>query len=209
MASDVFSMAANVLPALPWDVRAIRDDGGMIGMRVLAAGDGRLECTLSGHEAHVGLQLTLPVESPERGGFSIDCRIEQIIAIGRQELEAELEVLGVTRRKPHRTAQRGDARAGAAIFVVCAANHGLGTELRGEVVDVSAGGIGLATSAPVQPGDRLRVETVYDGIGIRGEVQVVAVDRGAAGTWRAACRFTRLPLETAHELAGRGPQRAA
>src|SRR5919108_3171558 len=90
MASEVFVMAANVLPALPWDVRAIRDDGGIIDLRVLARGDGRLACTLRGDEARAGLGLTLPVESTTRGGFSIGCLIDRIIPIGGHQCSAGL-----------------------------------------------------------------------------------------------------------------------
>jgi PilZ domain len=206
---DVLAMALDVLPAPPWEARALRADGGPIGVRLLGARDGRLHCTLDDVDVDSGLSLTIPVESRERGGFSLVCVVEEVVPLGASRLAADLRVAEVTRRKPFRSSMREDARSAAVLWVVEAANHGTGTELTGWVVDVSPGGIGFVVGAPVQPHDRLRVETRYDGIGIAGEVLVLDVARGAAGGWRASCRFTELPEETRLELDARRHGEAA
>lgn len=195
-----FAMALDVLPPAPWDVRAIRADGGPVGLRLLGARDGRLHCTLDSVDVESGLELTIPVESPERGGFSVVCAVEEIVPLGASRLAADLRVTEVARRKPFRVDPRDDARTPAVLWVLEAVNHGVGTELTAWAVDVSPGGIGFMVTALLQPGDRLLVQTRYDGVGIQGEVEVTAVDRGAEGGWRAACRFTDLPDETRAEL---------
>jgi hypothetical protein len=206
---EVLAMALDVLPAPPWDARAIRADGGPIGLRLLAERDGRLHCTLDSVDADTGLELTIPVESRERGGFSVVCVVEAAVPLGASRLAAELRVSGVARRKPFRASAREDARAAVVLWAVEAANHGIGTELTGRVIDVSSGGMAFVVDRPLQPGDRLRVETIYGGVGIQGEVLVLDVDRGEAGGWRAASRFTDLPAETREQLDARRPGRAA
>jgi hypothetical protein len=198
-----FAMALDVLPAAPWDVRAIRADGGPVGLRLLGARDGRLNCTLDQVDVQSGLELTIPVELPERGGFSVVCAVEEIVPLGASRLAADLRVIEVQRRKPFRADSRDEARTPAVLWVLEAVNHGVGTELTGWAVDVSAGGIGFMISVLLQPGDRLLVQTRHDGVGIQGEVEVIGVDRGAEGGWRAACRFTDLPEETRAELEAR------
>lgn len=196
-------MALDVLPAAPWDVRAIRADGGPVGLRLLAARDGRLHCTLDAVDVESGLELTIPVELPDRGGFSVVCAVEEIVPLGASRLAADLRVVEVARRKPFRGDARDEARTPAVLWVLEAVNHGVGTELTGWAVDVSAGGIGFMVTALLQSGDRLLVQTRHDGVGIQGEVEVLGVDRGAEGGWRAACRFTDLPDETRAELEAR------
>ncbi|HET6849971.1 MAG TPA: PilZ domain-containing protein [Gaiellales bacterium] len=198
-----FAMALDVLPAAPWDVRAIRADGGPVGLRLLAARDGRLHCTLDAVDVESGLELTIPVELPDRGGFSVVCAVEEIVPLGASRLAADLRVVEVARRKPFRGDARDEARTPAVLWVLEAVNHGVGTELTGWAVDVSAGGIGFMVTALLQSGDRLLVQTRHDGVGIQGEVEVLGVDRGAEGGWRAACRFTDLPDETRAELEAR------
>ena len=198
-----FAMALDVLPAAPWDVRAIRADGGPVGLRLLGARDGRLHCTLDSVDVQSGLELTIPVESPIRGGFSVVCAVEEIVPLGASRLAADLRVTEVQRRKPFRADSRDEARTPAVLWVLEAVNHGVGTELTGWAVDVSAGGIGFMVSVLLQPGDRLLVQTRHDGVGIQGEVEVIGVDRGAEGGWRAACGFTDLPEETRAELEAR------
>src|SRR5690242_17513083 len=204
-----FAMALDVLPPAPWDARAIREDGGPVGLRLLGAKDGRLHCTLDSVDIESGLALTIPVELPERGGFSVACAVEEVVPLGASRLAVDLRVTEVTRRKPFRAAPRDEARSPAVLWVVEAVNHGVGTELTGWVVDVSPGGIGFMVTVLLQPGDRLLVQTHYDAIGIQGEVMVTAVDRGAEGGWRAACQFTDIPAETLAELDARRPDRAA
>lgn len=202
------AMALDVLPSAPWDVRAIRADGGPVGLRLLGAREGRLQCTLDSVDVESGLELTIPVESPDRGGFSVVCEVEEIVPLGASRLAADLRVVDVARRKPFRADPRDEARTPAVLWVVEAVNHGVGTELTGWAVDVSPGGIGFMVTVLLQPGDRLLVQTRHDGIGIQGEVEVTGVDRGAEGGWRAACRFTDLPDETRAELDARS-RRAA
>jgi hypothetical protein len=201
-------MALDVLPAAPWDVRAIRADGGPVGLRLLGARDGRLHCTLDSVDVESGLELTIPVESPERGGFSVVGVVEEIVPLGASRLAADLRVIDVQRRKPFRADSRDEARTPAVLWVLEAMNHGVGTELTGWAVDVSAGGIGFMVSVLLQPGDRLLVQTRHDDVGIQGEVEVIGVDRGAEGGWRAACRFTDLPEETRAELEARSGKAA-
>jgi len=202
-------MALDVLPAAPWDVRAIRADGGPVGLRLLGARDGRLHCTLDSVDIESGLELTIPVESTERGGFSVVCSVEEIVPLGASRLAADLRVLEVERRKPFRAGSRDEARTPAVLWVLGAVNHGVGTELTGWTVDISPGGIGFQVSSLLQPGDRLLVQTRYEAVGIQGEVEVTGVDRGPDGGWRAACRFTELADETRAEIAARRPDRAA
>jgi PilZ domain len=203
-----FAMALDVLPPAPWDVRAIRADGGPVGLRLLGAREGRLHCTLDAVDIETGLSLTIPVESPERGGFSVECAVEEVVPLGASRLAADLRVVEVARRKPFRVDARDEARTPAVLWVLEAVNHGVGTELTGWAVDVSPGGIGFMVTALLQPGDRLLVQTRYDGIGIQGEVEVTGVDRGAEGGWRAGCRFVDLADETRAQLDARAGRAA-
>src|SRR5881392_870744 len=110
-----FAMALDVLPPAPWDARAIREDGGPVGLRLLGARDGRLHCTLDSVDVQSGLELTIPVESPERGGFSVVGVVEEIVPLGASRLAADLRVIDVQRRKPFRADSRDEARTPAVL----------------------------------------------------------------------------------------------
>jgi hypothetical protein len=178
----------------------LRDDGGTIGLNLLEPRDTRLYCSLRTLDAREGLKLTLPVDTDERGGYSIGCEIDQIFFIGGLDSAARLIITEVTRRKAYRAKDRIDTTDAATLYILGSAHHPVGECLIARVVDISPGGIGLTSESPLDRGDRVRIDTVIEGITIHTEALVVQTSSAAFGRFRAGCQFTRLPLATQHAL---------
>jgi hypothetical protein len=208
-ASDWFEIAMGVLPSLPMQTRAIRDDGGLIGLTILEPREQQLYCSLSMLDARDGLRLTIPVETSERGGYSIGCEIDQVYFMGGLDSAAHLTILEVARRKPYRTKERIETTAMTTLHVISSAHHPLGTRLLGRVIDISAGGVGLTSESPLEVGDRIRVDATVEGITIHTEARIVQASRATFGRWRAGCQFTALPLPTQHALDALSPHAAS
>jgi hypothetical protein len=198
--APLFEIAVGVLPRLPFEVCALREDGGTIGLTLQQPRDGRLYCSLSALDAREGLKLTIPVDTSERGGYSIGCEIDQVFFMGGLDSAARLAITEVTRRKPHRGKERIDTTELSDVHVLSSARHPVGTSLLARVVDVSPGGIGFTSDSQLDRGDRVRIHTEIEGITIHGDALVVQTSPAAFGRFRAGCQFTRLPLATQHAL---------
>jgi hypothetical protein len=193
-------IALGVLPRLPLEVRALRDDGGAIGLTLLEPRDGQLYCSLSTLDAREGLELTIPIETSARGGYGIRCQIDQVYFMGALDSAAHLSITEVTRRKPYRTAERIETSAVTALHIITSSQHPVGETLLGRVLDVSADGIGFTSEAPLDLGDRLQVNATIEGLTIHAQATVVQTSRAPFGRFRTGCQFTRLPLATQHAL---------
>ena len=202
-------IALGVLPSLPLEVRALRDDGGTIGLTLLEPRDGRLYCSLSTLDAREGLKLTIPIDSSERGGYGIGCEIDQVYFMGALDSAAHLTVIEVTRRKPYRTAERIETSAMTTMHIVSSGHHPVGETLLGRVLDISPGGLGFTSEAPLDIGDRLQVNATIEGITIHAQATVVQTGRVAFGRFRAGCQFTRIPLATQHAIKALATEKAA
>jgi hypothetical protein len=197
---DWLELAIGVLPSLPHDVTCIRNDGGQVRLTVLEQRDGYLYCEMSMLEAREGLQLTIPIDGGDRGGYSIGGEIRTVYFMGGLHSAAQLDVTEVRRRKPYRTKERIEATAIATLHVIASQHHQLATPLLGRVIDLSSSGIGFTTESQLTAGDRLRIDTHIAGVTLHAEITVVQTGRIAFGRWRAGCQFTRLPLHTQHQL---------
>jgi hypothetical protein len=175
----LLELAVGVLPRLPLEVLALRDDGGTIGITILEPRDTRLYCSLSALDAREGLKLTIPVDTDERGGYSIGCEIDQIFFMGGLDSAARLIITEVTRRKAYRAKDRIDTTDAATLYILGSAHHPVGECLIARVVDISPGGIGLTSESPLDRGDRVRIDTVIEGITIHTEALVVQTSTAA------------------------------
>jgi hypothetical protein len=197
---DWLELAIGVLPPLPHDVTCIRNDGGQVRLTLLEQRDGHLYCQISMLEAREGLQLTIPIENGDRGGYSIGCEIRTVYFMGGLHSAAQLDVTEVRRRKPYRAKERIEATAIATLHVIASQHHQLATPLLGRVIDLSSSGIGFTTESQLTVGDRLRIDTHIAGVTLHAEITVVQTGRIAFGRWRAGCQFTQIPLHTQHQL---------
>jgi hypothetical protein len=202
MASSVelLEMALAILPTLPHDVTCLRQDGGQIRMTVVEQRDGHLFAQLSLLDAREGLVITIPAETRDGGGFSISCEITDVYFMGALESGANLTITDIQRRKPYRAKQRTETDSLASLYVIRAERAAVAAPVLGRVVDLSASGVGLSTNTELDIGDRLRIETQVGGVAVNGEIRVVKVARMAFGRWRLGCQFTRLPLDTQHQI---------
>lgn len=196
----LLGIAVGVLPRLPLEVRALRDDGGTVGLTVEKPHEGRLYCSLSALDAREGLNLTISIDTGERGGYSIGCEIDKVFFIGGLDSAARLRITEVTRRKPYRGKARIDTTDVSTLHIVSSACHPVGTRVLARVFDISPGGIGFTSETQLERGDRVRIDTDIEGITVHGEALVVRTSRAAFGRFRAGCQFTRLPLATQHSL---------
>jgi hypothetical protein len=193
-------MALALLPPLPRELTCILNDGGQIHVSLIEARDEHLFAELSLLDTREGLALTIPVETKDRGGYSIGCEIVDTYFMGGLDSAAKLTVTEVRRRKPYRAKDRAPADAVAHLHVIAAKHFRLGEALFARVLDVSSSGIGLAADQEFTIGDRLRLDTSIDGIAISAEISVVATTRIAFGRFRTGCQFRHIPLDTQHEL---------
>jgi hypothetical protein len=115
----------------------------------------------------------------------------------------------VARRKPYRSKERIDTTAVTALHVTSSVHYPVGTRLVGRVIDVSCAGIDFTSESPLALGDRLRVDTLVEGVTIHGEATVGQTATAAFGRARAGRQFTRLPLVTQHALEALTARKAA
>jgi hypothetical protein len=197
---ELLDMALAILPTLPHEVTCLRQDGGQIRLTLVEQREEHLFAQLSLLDAREGLVITIPVETRDGGGFSIGCEITDVYFMGALESGANLTVTEVQRRKPYRAKPRTETDSLASLHVIRAERAAVAATVLGRVVDLSASGVGVSTNTELDIGDRLRIETQIGGVSIDGEIRVVKAARMAFGRWRLGCQFTRLPLDTQHQI---------
>jgi PilZ domain len=197
---DWLTIALGVLPELPYEATCLRDDGGQLRMSLLDVREGQLYGTMASLEAEEGLQLTIPVERTERGGYSIGCTVTDVYFLGGIESGAMLRIDEVLRRKPYRLKERVAAESTAALRVITSSSLGPGTELLGRLLDISSSGAGLSLETELTAGDRIAIDTSVNGIRVIGEAVAMQSSRMAFGRWRVGCQFTGLPILTQHQI---------
>jgi hypothetical protein len=197
---ELLAMALALLPPLPRELTCLRNDGGQLRVSLIEERDGHLYAELSLLDAREGLTLTIPLETADRGGYSIGCDVIEIYFMGGLDSAAKLAVTEIARRKPYRAKERVATDAVAHLHIIAAKDFALGHAVFARVVDVSSRGIGLATDQEFAVGDRLRLDTSIKGIAISAEISVVATTRIAFGRFRTGCRFRHIPLDTQRGL---------
>jgi hypothetical protein len=197
---DWLTIALGVLPELPYEATCLRDDGGQLRMSLLDVRDGQLYGTMASLEAEQGLQLTIPIDRAERGGYSIGCTVTDVYFLGGIESGAMLRIDEVLRRKPYRLKERVAADSTAALRVITSSSLAPGTELLGRLLDISSSGAGLSLEAELTAGDRIAIDTSVNGIRVIGEAVAMQSSRMAFGRWRVGCQFTGLPILTQHQI---------
>jgi hypothetical protein len=196
----MLAMAVMLLPTLPREVTCLLDEGGQIHVRLTEARDGHLHAELSLLDSREGLLFTIPVETPDRGGYAIGCEIVDSYFMGGLHSGAKLAITEITRRKPYRAKERASTDAVANLSVIAAKHFRPAQTLFARVIDVSASGVGLAAEQELAIGDRLRLQTSIEGIPLSADITVVAKSRIAFGRWRTGCRLHGLLPGTAHQL---------
>src|SRR5207247_9970943 len=154
-------------------------DGGQIQISLIEARDEHLFAELSLLDTREGLPLTIPVETKDRGGYSIGCEIVDTYFMGGLGSAAKLAVTEVRRRKPYRAKDRAPADAVATLHVVAAKDFRLGEALFARVLDVSSSGIGLAAEQEFTICDRMRLGTSINAIAITAHISGVGTTRCA------------------------------
>jgi hypothetical protein len=204
---DLLKMALALLPPLPCERICLVDEGGQIRVLLIEARDQNLFAELSLLDVRDGLHLTIPIETRERGGYSIGCEIVDTYFMGGLDSAATLTVTEIARRKPYRAKERVPADAVANLHIIAAHRVRPGEAMFARVLDVSSSGIGLSTDQELTVGDRLRVETIIESVAISAVATIVATNRLAFGRFRLGCEFRHLPLQTQHQLDALQPDR--
>jgi hypothetical protein len=185
---DQLQLALGVLPALPCDVTALRAEGGRLDVRLTEVKDGRFSAQLSILDIRDGAELCIPIDH-RRGGFSIECRVKNSYLIGGLDALTSLEVLAVTRRKPHREHDRQSVQDTATVSVIAADQLPAGAQLTTRLLDVSAYGAAFLTEQAFEPGDLIRITATVNGRSISTVARVMNASRQAFGRKRIGCRF--------------------
>jgi PilZ domain len=184
-------MALDVLPEAPCRIVCLLDDGAKTEMRLLGtSGAGRLQAELPVIDAREGGEILIMVERG-RGGFLVVCRIDRTFFLGGLDGLVDLSVTSVTRRKPHRAAERISVDQTARIEVVIADHIPAGTTLAARMVDISPGGAAFLTEQPFHAGDQVRLVAVYEGLPISARARVANVSRQVFGRHRVGCEFSK------------------
>ena len=190
--ADLVALALGVLPAPPCQVAGLHGDGGKSELRVLGASPtGHLQAELPVIDAREGGEILIKVERG-RGGFLIACRVETAYFIGGLDGLVDLEVISVTRRKPHRATERMIIDETAQIDVLLAHKVAPGATLVAWLLDISAGGAAFLTEQPFDAGDQVRLRTVIRGRPVSTRAHVVNVSRQVFGRYRVGCEFSQL-----------------
>jgi hypothetical protein len=190
--ADLVALALGVLPALPCQVTGLHGDGGKSDLRVLGASPtGHLQAELPVIDAREGGEIMIKVERG-RGGFLITCRVETAYFMGGLDGLVDLEVISVTRRKPHRATQRMIVDETAQIDVLLAGRVAPGATVVARLLDISAGGAAFLTDLPFDAGDQVRLRTVIRGRPVSTSARVVNVSRQVFGRYRVGCEFSQL-----------------
>jgi hypothetical protein len=185
---DQLQLALGILPPLPCDVTALAAEGGKLDVRLTEVKDGRFSAHLSVLDIRDGAELCIPIDH-RRGGFSIECRVTSSYFIGGLDALTSLEVLAVTRRKPHREHDRQTVQDTAAVSVIAADQLLAGAQLTIRLLDVSAYGAAFLTEQAFEPGDLIRITATVNGQPMSSLARVMNVSRQAFGRKRIGCKF--------------------
>jgi hypothetical protein len=190
-------MALGVLPDLPHAVTGLLGGGGQVTLDLQGTTDEHLQARIGIGEVAKGAQLTIPVETADRGGYSIVCAAGETFFLGGLDTLIELEVLQVARRKPYRLKPRIAVHDTA---VVVRLNRGSAESFVVRLMDISSSGIGFTTDARLAIGDRLRVEASVRDIRVLAEGTVVQLAGASFGRLRVGCQFAGLAHEVAQAI---------
>jgi hypothetical protein len=111
------------------------------------------------------------------------------IFIGGLEALTSLQVLAVTRRKPHRQHDRLSIEDTATVSVIAADQLPAGAQLTTRLVDVSAYGAAFLTEQSFEPGDLIRITATVSGQPISSMARVINASGQAFGRKRIGCKF--------------------
>jgi hypothetical protein len=184
---ELTTLALSVLPAMPSYVVGLYLDCGKTALHMLGA-------TPAGYlqAEHVidprrGREIEIKVDRG-RGGFVIHCRIAQTYLVGGMDGLVGLEVISVTRRKPHRLSTRAPMNATARIEVVDAAILA-GRHLDVRLIDLSRRGAAFLSEQSLRPGDELRLQSILGGVPLTAPGRVAHVLEHGSGRHRIGCEF--------------------
>ncbi len=198
--ADLHRVALGLLPALPCQVVATREDGGRLALELREHQDGRFYCHIDDPKARAGLSVRILVRTPDGGGYSVEGRIEKVYFIGGLESAALLAITDVRRRKPFRTSTRQPSGHAATIQLGSTNDPGA-CRLDARVIDISKTGIGITTATRLSIGDHLSLQIHLSGeADLTAEATVVRSAKASFGRWQAGCEFTHLPQATQHAI---------
>ncbi len=195
--STWMQMALGVLPELPHAVTGLLDGGGQVTLDLQGTTDERLQARIGLGELETGSRLTIPVETADRGGYSIVCSVGETFFLGGLETLVELEVVQVARRKPYRLKPRIAVHDTA---IVMRLNRGGAGSFVVRLMDISSSGVGFTTDARLAVGDRLRVEANVRDIRVQAEGTVVQLVGISFGRVRVGCQFAGLPHDVVQAI---------
>lgn len=194
-------MACAVLPPFPVEIEAFKQNGAALTLRISEADADRLHAFVPWGEAREEMDLLIPVRHPERGGYDIACRVAAVYFEGGTLGRVELEISGITRRKPYRVAARAMASALASVRIVAGRHIAARSEFDVRLVDVSAGGVAFQTERKLSRGDIVSLAAQVPGTPVLITARVVNVDRSAYGRSRIGCELLEATADQRRRLA--------
>ena len=162
--------------------------GGSLAITLESFSDeGLPSARMSSFDVQEGMQLVIPINSAEGGGYDVICEVVGRFYRSGLEVTVTLSVIRVERRKPFRSEPR------AALNELCllrlTSRQAGFVEFDGKIMDVSASGVGIGTDRPIEPGDRLEVASQIGQVALRCTVIALHTERTAFGRYRTGCRI--------------------
>jgi hypothetical protein len=181
-------IARRVLPQLPADIAGWSMSGGSLTIAVESVSEaGLLTARMSSFDVHDGMRLVIPINNESGGGYDIVCELAQRFYRTGIDVTVELAVIRVERRKPYRSEPR--AALNALCLIRLLSRRAGVIDFEGKLVDVSAGGIGITTDRPLDPGDRLEIASQVGSETLRCTLIAMYTDGAAFGRFRTGCRI--------------------
>ncbi len=149
--------------------------------------EGLLSARMSSFDVHEGMQLVIPLNSAEGGGYDVICEVVGRFFRSGLEVTVTLSVIRVERRKPFRSEPRA-ALNELCLLRLTSRQAGV-VEFDGKIMDVSASGVGIGTDRAIEPGDRLEVASQIGEDALRCTVIALHTERTAFGRYRTGCRI--------------------
>jgi hypothetical protein len=190
-------IARKVLPSPPVEVRGWSMAGGSLQIALDGvAEDGLLTARMSSFDAQDGMHLVIPVNNEAGGGYDVICEVAGRFFRSGLEVNVELAVIRVERRKPYRSEPRAPLNELCLLRLL--SRKAGAVEFEGKIVDISARGVGITTDRPLDPGDKLEMACQVGAESIRGMLIALYTEPASFGRFRTGCR-----IESANRAAER------
>jgi hypothetical protein len=193
---ELLALALGVLPAPPFQIEVLSEDGGSFLLAVFAR-EGELLHAFGPREAvRADLHLLARITDQARGRYELEFEVAEAFFHSGTDTLAHVAVSGVRHRKMRRAAPRVPIAEPATARVVFCRTLPRDSEVAVRLADISATGLAFTATKRLDIGDLLSVTTRLAGQPAEMEVRVIRSDPAPYDRYRIGCEITEVEEPT-------------